>query len=515
MNDADALRLARSIIRTRAGRPSTGDTVYGIYVTVFVAGVVVFPIVRAAMIGLAMPRIVVFATENLTTERISIALAVITGLVFLLGRVRGPVVPSEPYIETIVVSPLPRSLTLRRPYTAGRMTLLAILLLLAVVLVGGAAIAAPADPLGILLFFVGFAAWAWLLSLAWLAGQWSGPRRRAVAVGLAIAIVIQAGIALLPAAAGSVSWISPWGWAASLWSALDGVTMAHGIAVALLVLALGSQLLLPAMLDQLGREDLADQARRWNAVFSLALTGDVKSAANRLKAPPRLGRHWHWPAPSGAAGAIVLRDLLGIARFPARGFVGLVTTVGLGATTTLGLREGEGAQLVTATAALSLYFAIGVWCEGLRLFGSTVGGSSPYGISSTMQAGLHLVVPILIGVPLASAGAVVVASGTVLPVIWTTLLAVFAVAVQAFSALKGALPVSLLTPVPSPIGDLSVVNVAVWLADAVTVMALVGGGLSVAVTVANRAIGAYFALAILCILMTWWAYGRLRRLARP
>ncbi|QWL32795.1 hypothetical protein [Rathayibacter toxicus] len=215
------------------------------------------------------------------------------------------------------------------------------------------------------------------------------------------------------------------------------------------------------------------------------------------------------------SGAIVLRDLLGIARFPVRAVVGVVATTGVSAIITLGLREGAGAQLVTATAAIVLYFAVGVWCEGLRFFGATIGGSSPYGISPTTQVGLHLVAPLLISVPLAAIGAAAASEGCVFPALWAVLLVVFAVVVQAFSALKGTLPISLLMPVPSPIGDLSVVNVALWLADAVTIMALIGGGLTISVTVANGAVGASLALAVLSVLMGWWAQVRLGRLARP
>ncbi|QWL30697.1 hypothetical protein [Rathayibacter toxicus] len=197
------------------------------------------------------------------------------------------------------------------------------------------------------------------------------------------------------------------------------------------------------------------------------------------------------------SGAIVLRDLLGIARFPVRAVVGVVATTGVSAIIALGLREGAGAQLVTATAAIVLYFAVGVWCEGLRFFGATIGGSSPYGISPTTQVGLHLVAPLLISVPLAAIAAAAASEGCVFP------------------ALKGTLPISLLMPVPSPIGDLSVVNAALWLADAVTIMALIGGGLTISVTIANGAVGASLALAVLSVLMGWWAQVRLGRLARP
>ena len=47
------------------------------------------------------------------------------------------------------------------------------------------------------------------------------------------------------------------------------------------------------------------------------------------------------------------------------------------------------------------------------------------------------------------------------------------------------LPLELLTPVPTPMGDLSFLNVAFWLADAVTVVLVIAGWLTSLVILAT------------------------------
>ena len=74
-------------------------------------------------------------------------------------------------------------------------------------------------------------------------------------------------------------------------------------------------------------------------------------------------------------------------------------------------------------------------------------------------------------------------AGDVVP--WTVTLVAFLVIVQALSAFKGMLPLELLTPVPTPMGDLSFLNVAFWPADAVTVVLVIAGGLTSLVILAT------------------------------
>ncbi len=81
------------------------------------------------------------------------------------------------------------------------------------------------------------------------------------------------------------------------------------------------------------------------------------------------------------------------------------------------------------------------------------------------------------------------------------LLLLLAVAVRAYDSAKGPLPLLLLTPVPSPLGDLSSVTVSIWEADAL-IITTVAGAAAVAMAGASpvRLLAAAGALAGVLIL---------------
>src|SRR5699024_3232904 len=72
------------------------------------------------------------------------------------------------------------------------------------------------------------------------------------------------------------------------------------------------------------------------------------------------------------------------------------------------------------------------------------------------------------------AGGTLELSGVGLPV----LLALVLVAARARDAAKGPMPLSLMTPIPTPQGDLSVLSVLVWQADALLLAVLAGAVLA-------------------------------------
>ena len=90
-----------------------------------------------------------------------------------------------------------------------------------------------------------------------------------------------------------------------------------------------------------------------------------------------------------------------------------------------------------------------------------------------------------------------------LPVAVVLLLVVL---IRAYDSAKGPLPVLLLTPVPSPFGDLSSLNVSLWQADALLI-AVVVGALGVAA-------GSPVSLLVLTLLITGLLVVGLRRRLR-
>src|SRR5699024_12821792 len=99
------------------------------------------------------------------------------------------------------------------------------------------------------------------------------------------------------------------------------------------------------------------------------------------------------------------------------------------------------------------------------------------------QGRLHATAPAVLMGPIAArggggglllAGGTLELSGVALPV----LLALVLVAARARDAAKGPMPLSLMTPIPTPQGDLSVLSVLVWQADALLLAMLAGAALT-------------------------------------
>ncbi|SJN12059.1 hypothetical protein FM113_13760 [Leucobacter sp. 7(1)] len=133
---------------------------------------------------------------------------------------------------------------------------------------------------------------------------------------------------------------------------------------------------------------------------------------------------------------------------------------------TLSLLSGTPAALLAGTAGIVIYGAAGPLTKGLQHAASVAGDYPLYGISDRHLVILHALFPLiaLLAVLSASATVTAFASGVPLGVALTGVgaLGVLALALRMGSALKGPLPPSLLTPVNTPAGDLSIVMQIGW-----------------------------------------------------
>lgn len=515
MSEAAALRRARRMLRDRAGRPDLRETLFRVYAAVIVAIVVVFPVVRAVFIFLSVPAGIEFLAESVGAEIWSIVFAGATVVLAATARVRGPVVPAQPYLMTVVGSPLARALTLRRPFLQSTALVLAVVLALGGLYLGVALVAGIPTPAEAVLFAVGVLVGGAALAVVWAGAQ--SPYRRIVVSVVTAAAVVQIAVALLsPAVA---AWITPWGWSGTLWAAVHatdavGAVLALGL---LAVVTVAGTTVVPHLLRRLPFAELDAQSRRWAAVGALAASGDVRTAVDRMKTPPRRGRTRRAMRAGGPVSGILRRDLRGLGRAPGRTAAGLVITAAAAAAIGLVSGRGEGVQLPLAVAALALYFSVGMLADGLRAFTASIGGASPYGIPPQRQARAHLLVPASFGVLAAVVGAAVATAwgGSIAAAAWSALVVLFAVVMQLFAGAKGQLPVALLMPVPTPVGDLSVLGVLLWLADAIVITGLVAGGLTGGLAVSGPGFWDV-ALLLLATGAIWlWASGRLNKLTRP
>ena len=170
------------------------------------------------------------------------------------------------------------------------------------------------------------------------------------------------------------------------------------------------------------------------------------------------------------------------------------------------------APLLGAAGALLAYLAIGVFCDGLRHAAALGARPGLFGHGTWRLFALHAVAPAVVTLGAAGLASVAVAMAgrppDLLPLA-TGLVPVLVV--RAWGAAKGQIPVDLLAPVPTPMGDLSGLVVASWLADAPLVAALVGGG-TVWLLTTERTTDAVVSAAVVVVLLVSSLRKRVERL---
>lgn len=466
---------------------------YLVYAAALVLAIVGVPLVRGLVIGLSGPGVLTLLTAPSAGQVAGVAAGgLLTGLV-LLGQVRGPALTSAFLTVAVAGNDLPRSRTLRAPFVVAAALLttssVAVAAILARVLHDAAG--ATAGTAGAIV--VGAGAFGLLASVVWLLGQRLGP---VPAARLAGALAAATGLGAL--------WPAPGPLAGGPLAPLS-ILVALSVLVGLSVLA---ALAIPRLLDSLDGTVLLAQARRWEAAGVSASAGDLAGAMGRFRVLPRTGRTW-WAVHSGSRTIrFVLRDLVGALRTPGRAAGGALGLVAAGSLLAAGA-EGQQPLTWAATAAggVVAYLALGVFTDGFRHAAEAASAPALYGYSTSRLFTLHAVLPTACALALTGIGAAAT-TGTDLTVGATVAaLAVVLVLVRVRDSAKGPLPAALLTPAPTPAGDVAGVAVLLWQADAVVVSALVAVAASTAPTMSQRA------LLVACsgLAVAVGARGRLRR----
>jgi hypothetical protein len=471
-------------------------------VAVLVAALVAGPAVVTIVRGLAQP-VVVAALGSAGSDRaVALIPAFLAAGALVLGRIRGPVIPSPFLSEFLVGSDLPRRATLLRPFVASATVLAGSVIATVSLLVLARAMGGALASVSAVLVMLGCLAFCGLLAVFWLMGQ-SLPGR--VTVGLAVA-------ALATGAAMSITaaWVfTPWGWLALLWNAVSpGGPTIWWPAIALGVSSL-ALIAVPALLGNLRADEIMAQSRRWQSVGTLVQTGDVVGAAGALRDPPTRGRRRRMCLTGPLPLVIVQRDLIAALRFPVRIAVGSLALAGSGWLIALTPTAPDGVSWITALVGVSLaYLGVGVWCDGLRNAADNAGPGSLYGRGDLAMIGSHALVPALAAITFGSLGT----AGGGENRAWWVLLAVFIVLVRVLDCVKGPMPVGLLLPVPTPMGDVSILNALAWQADALLIVLIVAGGLTV--HLGAIAIGAVLWLVVAGAVVAMLALRRIRLLDR-
>jgi len=446
---ATGVRGALVVWAARAPR-SLGDLAYLVYVVALATLILLGPAVRAVWL-------LATGTDGravLTDPSVPSTWAAATALVWLaalvVGRERGPALRPPFPASVLGDADVPRTRAFGGPLLRATCALVAagalVPALPAVALVDLGA-ASPGDVGAVVAAgsVVGLVAAA-----AWLAGEVLP--ERAVAVG---AVVLGAG-AVLAVVRDAWAW-APWALVGAAW---PGATVAAGGAAGGAALALVVVVPLLVGLERVPTRRIVGQAVRAQRAQSLVDAMDLQGSGEVYRALPRTGRRLravgHVPGPA----AIVVADVVGSLRTPGRLLGGVVALVLAGVVVGA---EVPGTTLAAGPvlAAVLGYAGVSVVCDGLRHAAALGGGSGQYGWSLPAVRALHAAWPAVVGVGLAVGGAV--AAGA--PVALAAAVVGVAVAARLADVLKGVMPVELLVPIVTPMGDMSAVGRAVWLAD--------------------------------------------------
>ena len=463
-----SLGPVREVWAQRSRARTRGDLLYLLYVVAMGAVVLGLPALLWAGRSLARGDVLaLLLSAGAPPAAIALSLAVAAGLVGL-GGVRGPALLPPFFTATLAGGPLPRGRVLRRPFA--RALLLPLLAAaLPAVLVAATLMAAdrtgPGTSALLALAGVGLGL---LWGVAWSAGQLLRPTpRRLLVLLLGLGAAIAAAPPLLAvrelsrglwseSAAPSEGQVAAWA---------SGLAAAGAMGVALCT----------ARLSRLRGTELAAQAARWEAATTSAASTDLAGAAGAFRALPAAGRRLRAIGGGPRVLLYARRDAVAWLRTPDRCAGGaLAVLLGAAALGTAPLLPGPAAWTALLLGTFALRTGAGAFVDGIRHGVHTLGAPPLLGQRAGTQQLLHAAAPGLLLVTLGALGGTLAAvvggggagSGSVLlPVA----VAATVLAARAWEAAKGTMPLALATPIPTPQGDLSVLVMLAWQADAVVV----------------------------------------------
>ena len=500
MNDLTAVR---EVWATRTTARSRTDLLYLLYLAAMTLLVLGIPGLLSAGQLLARPDVLPALTSAHAPRALTAASFAAAAIALQAGAVRGPALMAPFFIDTLASSGLRRRAVLRRPFA--RALLLPVTALAVLAALAGTTLSAAghADPAGVVLFVLAAAGTGLLLAAAWLAGQLldrMGARLLCSALLLGAAVITAA----LPVGVG-LGAVHPAAPASPLpWTLALGISGAAATAAGML------------LLDRLRGRVLREQAARWESASTLATSGDLAGASGRFRPPPSGGRRLPAIGPRPLVLLYARRDAVTWLRSPERlaagVLAGLVGAALLSVSTVLGGPLAWGSVLLGSAV---LWAASSAVVDGIRQGIHTLGAPPLLGQSAAMQVLLHSPAPTVLlavlaalggGTGLLIAGAALELAALALPV----LLSLVLIAGRARDAAKGPMPLSLMTPMPTAQGDLSVISVVAWQADAVLLALLAGAVL--ALLGAHGAGAMLLGAALLLGAMVLMTHARLRAL---
>ncbi|HLS04640.1 MAG TPA: hypothetical protein VK030_07725 [Actinomycetales bacterium] len=423
---------------------------YRAYVILLVSLMTVLPFTLGAIDSIAQPNVARALTSNSAGATAAMLAGIVLSSIVLLGSARGPVVGPPFQISVQVTATKPRSRSLAPALFKSALGAVLIILYLSGVLILGLVRAGTISPaLASGLMFAAFS-FAIVFVALWLAGQVSGHRSWSFAW---LPLII--GVFAPPKTA-----------------TLVGLYCAGAIAFAVF----------PRLLNALFGPAVIAQSQRWHSARTSLYIGDTTGAFALYGPRPRRGRRWNAVVVRPTWRRVFFADLIGATRTPGvliLSLVGLFSGLGF---LLFGASVSSGWGTAAAAGGMILgYFALGPLTARFKYVASLRDNPPLFRFTTSQLYALHAIFPAAIGLTLSVIVAVVVPWD--FSSLWTaprTALIAFSIllGLRRYSSAKRELPLLLLTPIESPVGDLSSLNVLLWQADAVLLAGVTGAVLA-------------------------------------
>ncbi len=455
--DRERLVDAEHVLHGPDGAGAVRRVLYAVYVGAILSVTYGFTVARAVLLTSDVQWVRDVLLSVPAAVGALVAAALLVAVAHGVGRRRGPVVPPLPWVDHVVASSLDRSVALREWWVVSGTLVLAAATVVGAVLGGSLWAAEATGPAALVAGVVSGVVLGAALALAWLAGQVGAEGR---------------GVAGRPAA------------------------------------TLGR----PARsLRRLTLDGLRTQSVRSSHLGGAVLAGDLRAARLEVATPVRRARHVRLRS-HGPFLTVAARDLLGLRRQPALLVGGLVLVAPGAAGVAWSLGDPQVPALLAVVAVALLHLGTGIWAEGGRLLGDTMGTPRLSGLELRTEAAAHAVVPgtLLLLTSLVAGVAVqlaVAAPATSAPfaLLWLVLTGLLVLGSTGVSAFRGRPPRPAFSTGGGPFHLLS------WYGRPVAAAALAGGLLTSAA--ADAAVPEVFAswLALAAAAAGWWATHGLAR----
>jgi hypothetical protein len=371
-----------------------------------------------------------------------------------VGRRRGPVVPPLPWVDHVVSSAIDRAVAVREWWVVSSTLVVATAGVIGAVLGGSLWAARAAGPVALVTGALTGLVLGGALSLVWLAGQ-VGPRH------------------------GAERWVRPAG-------ALRRLTL----------------------------DGLRTHAVRTTHVGGAVLSGDLRAARLEVSTPVRRARHVRLRS-HGPFLTVAARDLLGLRRQPGLLVLGLVLVVPGAAGTAWALAEPQVPTVLAIGSVAAAYLGAGIWSEGARLLGDTLGTPRLSGLDARTEAAAHSVVPgalllvVTLGVGVVTHAAVPTSPTPAAGAVgWLALVTALVIATTWVSAYRGRPPRPAFSPTSGPFQLVS------WYGRPLLAVSLAGGFLTAAAAEVGVTAAPGTGLLVATAWMWWWAVHSLDRAVR-